>query len=151
MTKNGFGKVIIGETLIQEVLSSSNEKDKIKIKRYKGVFSVSSKPPEKKNYIFRKIGITYIVSIGDTITGINFYSPFSGETEKGIIIGQTKTSSLIGAENEIVKRMKKNDFYNHLKSKPTNKYRGLRFLILDEIKYGFTKNDSTISEIRIRN
>ncbi len=152
VTKSGYGNIIIRQTVMQDVLKSSNVKYKIKTNQYEIVWPTSSvAPPPNKYYISKKTGITYIVSLSDTITGIIFYPPFKGETEKGVIIGKTKTSSIVRSKEEIFQRMNKYNTFFVLRDKQLNTYRGMRYQYLEGISYGFLKNSSTIREIRIGN
>ena len=99
----------------------------------------------KKFYRYKDLGVTYIVTSGDTISGIIFYPPFNGPTDRQEIIEKTKVSSLNISKiryshpdairgNRHVKRFSEN---------------AKHYVNIDSIYYGFKNKRKTITEIRI--
>ena len=102
----------------------------------------------KKFFRYKSIGITYIVSEGDTISDIIFYPPFIGKTEKGVVIGKTTVVGLnISDIDEDIKHCHPDrlglDHHNHF-SENAKQY------VYDKgIYYGFRNKRRKITEVRI--
>ena len=102
----------------------------------------------KKFYRYKDLGLTYIVSSGDTISGIIFYPPFTGRTINREFIGLTKITSLNipKKDNKII--------YSHPDAMGLYRDKHFsenakRYILVDGIYYGFKNKRKAITEIRI--
>jgi len=166
ITNTGYGQVTIRRTLIQEVIKKNSNGLSVDTVKYvcgSANLGGSVRVPiyqSKIFYRYKNLGITFITSStsGDTISGIIFYPPFIGQTDKGVTVGQTKISSLdfLGKDSKIsYSRPDRMGLHGDKKfSENANRY-----IKVDGIYYGykkspFTKNKfkvshKTITEIRI--
>jgi hypothetical protein len=153
ITKTGYGTAIIGQTLIQDIVKTTESKLTMDSITYLwGLANMGGGciriERTKKFYRYKDLGITYIVSSGDTISGIIFYPPFSGQTGKGEIIGKTKITSL-----DIPKKDNK-IIYSHPDAMGLHRDKifsenAKHYISIDGIHYGFKNKRKTITEIRI--
>ena len=166
ITGTGYGKTVLGQTLIQEVIKENGQRYSADTVKY--VFGSANigggvRLPMyrfKVFYRYEELGITYITSSqsGDTVSGIIFYPPFKGQTEKGAVIGKTRINSLDiprkGGKISYSRPHKMGLYRDKEFSENANRY-----IKIDGVYYGYkksfwTKNKfraprKTITEIRI--
>jgi hypothetical protein len=151
ISKHGYANVVIGHTLIKEVLLTG----KFRIDTINYLWGLANMgggciriEQTKIFYRCKELGITYIISRGDTISGIIFYPPFAGQTNKGEIIRQTEIASLnIPKRNNKIKYAYPDVLGLHRDKAFAENAK--HYVVIDDIYYGFKNKRRTISEIRI--
>ncbi|HXC04366.1 MAG TPA: hypothetical protein VNZ86_06400 [Bacteroidia bacterium] len=153
ITETGYGHLIIGKSVIQEMIKENGSEYRLDSTKYLwGLANMGGGclrlERMKKFYRYLSKGITYIVTNGDTISGVIFYKPFAGTTAKGVILNQTKVSALKISD---VKKECKRYHPDRLGLDHHNRFseQAKQYVRVDEIYYGFNRVRGRITEIRV--
>jgi len=154
ISNHSYGNTLVGKTVIQDVIKENGAGFHLDSVKYIKMFADMGGycmhiMGTHKLYRYKYLGITYIVTNGDTISGIVFYPPFAGHTDKGEAIGITKLSSLNvpTTEGKIHYSNPSGNFDDG--GRENYMENAKHYIKIDHIFYGFKRRSGNVTEIRI--